>query len=131
MNAFQTKMSQQGFMEEFDDQDLLLRPQPKGRQDQQARPERFRRILAPVDLSERTVDALRCASAFADKADAVLEVLHVVHLSISDEEKGIPRSNLIRSLSEAAQRELHDRSIVPGRRNHYHTVRSRRAAFRG
>jgi nucleotide-binding universal stress UspA family protein len=39
----------------------------------------FRKILCPVDLSSFSLDALRVAVRIAERDDATLDVLHVVH----------------------------------------------------
>jgi universal stress protein A len=93
-------------MENFDDTDRPIPWQPRGRQTPHPRQAGFRRILVPLDFSVGTQDTLRYAKAFAERADAVLDLLHVVQLNIAGEEKSIPRTNLIRGLSEAAHLEM-------------------------
>ena len=90
-------------MDDFDDTDQPVPTQLRGRHTRHPSPAGFRRILVPLDFSESTQDTLRYAKALAEKADAVLDLLHVVHLNIAGEEKGISRTNLIKGLSQTAQ----------------------------
>lgn len=39
----------------------------------------FKKILCPVDLSEFSLEALRLAADMAARADATLDILHVIH----------------------------------------------------
>jgi nucleotide-binding universal stress UspA family protein len=80
--------------------------QPVGWQDPLAEKVHVERILVPVDFSASTVETLRYAKAFAEQFKAVIDVLHVVQLNIADEERGVPRTALIRRLREAARQGL-------------------------
>jgi len=66
----------------------------------------IQRILVPVDFSACSVEALRHASALAKQFEAVIDVVHVVQLNIAGEEAGVPRTALIRQLSDAARQNL-------------------------
>src|SRR5690349_24482837 len=66
---------------------------------------RFERVLVPLDLSEGSLSVLRRASTLAAPA-AMIRVLHAVQLNIAGEERGIPRTSLIRELHDAARQEL-------------------------
>jgi len=64
------------------------------------------RVLVPVDFSASTQRVLQYAERMAVRLEATLQVLHVVHLNIAGEERGIPRLALRQSLTEVARREL-------------------------
>jgi nucleotide-binding universal stress UspA family protein len=80
--------------------------QPVSWENRLAESVRIERILVPVDFSACSVEALRHASAFAKQFEAVIDVVHVVQLNIAGEEAGVPRTALIRQLSEAARQSL-------------------------
>jgi nucleotide-binding universal stress UspA family protein len=69
-------------------------------------PEPTTRLLVPVDLSASTTAQFDCAKQFAKHFNAVVDVLHVVHLNIVGEESGVPRSGLIQELMGDARQEL-------------------------
>ena len=64
------------------------------------------RIIVPVNLQSDTKEVLNCAKVFAKGLPAIIEVLHVVHLNIVGEERGIPRANLVRGLRDQARQRL-------------------------
>ncbi|MBI3867313.1 MAG: universal stress protein [Verrucomicrobia bacterium] len=66
----------------------------------------FPHVLAPVDFSAGTLETLRYAKTLADKSEAVVDVLHVIHLSVDRNEAATPRRGLIRTMSEGVQQEL-------------------------
>jgi len=66
----------------------------------------IQRILVPVDFSVCTAEALRYAGAFAKQFGAIIHLLHVVQLNIAGEERGIPRTGLIRQMGQAARSAL-------------------------
>jgi nucleotide-binding universal stress UspA family protein len=66
---------------------------------------RFERVLVPVDLTASSLSVLRRAGALA-APDGIIQVLHAVQLNIVAEERGIPRTGLIRELHDAARQEL-------------------------
>ena len=66
----------------------------------------FKRLLVPVDFSVCTLETLRYAKALAEKFDAVVDVLHVVHTSVSRDEAATLRPGLIHIMSEGARQEL-------------------------
>jgi nucleotide-binding universal stress UspA family protein len=65
---------------------------------------RIVRILVPIDFSACTAETLRFARAFATEFKAVIHLLHVVQLNIAGEDRGVPRTCLIREMSEAARK---------------------------
>jgi len=67
---------------------------------------RVTRVLAPVDFSVCTLATLRYAKALAEKFGAVVDVLHVMQLNPGRNETALPQSDLIRTMSEGAHREL-------------------------
>jgi nucleotide-binding universal stress UspA family protein len=105
MNGLDAVMTGPTVMEGLDDKERPL-AESNGHHHPMGYAQRFHRILVPIDLSEGSHETLRYALAFAEKADAMLDVLHVIHLNIAGEEQGIPRTNLIRQMSEAAQMEM-------------------------
>lgn len=107
MQSLQHPPTERNTMEAFNDSLRPLPAQLNHREETAGTAHRFRRILAAVDFSDRTYEILRCAMALAERADAVLDVLHVIELNIAGEEHGIPRTRLIREMSEAAQLEMH------------------------
>jgi len=66
----------------------------------------IQRILVPVDFSVCTAETLCYASAFAKQFGATIHLLHVVQLNIAGEERGIPRTGLIRQMGDAARSAL-------------------------
>ena len=64
------------------------------------------RVLVPVDFSVCTLETLRYAKALAEKSDVVVDVLHVIQLSVSRDEAAMQHPDLIRTMSEGAHREL-------------------------
>jgi nucleotide-binding universal stress UspA family protein len=66
----------------------------------------FKRVLVPVDFSVCTLETLRYAKALAEKFDVVVDVLHVIQLSVSRDEAAMPHLDLIRTMSEGARQEL-------------------------
>jgi nucleotide-binding universal stress UspA family protein len=67
---------------------------------------RVARVLVPVDFSVCTLETLRYAKALAEKFDAVVDVLHVIQLSLGRNEAAMLRPGLIRTMSEGARQEL-------------------------
>jgi nucleotide-binding universal stress UspA family protein len=67
---------------------------------------RVTRVLAPVDFSVCTLETLRYAKTLAEKSDAVVDVLHVIQPNLGRDEAAVPHSDLIRTMSEGAHREL-------------------------
>lgn len=64
------------------------------------------RVLVPVDLSPSSVKLLQFARNYGVRFDSMLQLLHVVRLNVVGEECGIPRSSLIRELSDEARLQL-------------------------
>jgi universal stress protein A len=84
----------------------------------------FRRILCPLDFSDRSLDALAYAINLAEEADARLTLLHVVELPrvLSEEptavDVDIPRIH--ETAAAEARRHLH--SLIPEQASTYRTV---------
>ena len=68
---------------------------------------RIERVLVPVDFSVCTLATLQYAGAVAQRFHAVVSLLHVIPANISRNEGGPASATLIRTMSEAAQKELH------------------------
>jgi nucleotide-binding universal stress UspA family protein len=87
-------------------------------------PIQFRRILCPVDFSERSLDSLAHAINMAEEADAQLTLLHVVEFSPALSEAAlIPALDLSRVREAAAadaRRKLH--ALIPESARTYCTV---------
>jgi nucleotide-binding universal stress UspA family protein len=87
-------------------------------------PVQFRRILCPIDFSDRSLDALAYAINLAEEADARLTLLHVVELPrvLSEEptavDVDIPRIH--EAAAAEARRRLH--GLIPEQASTYCTV---------
>jgi nucleotide-binding universal stress UspA family protein len=66
----------------------------------------FSRILVPVTLSKEQHCALAFALSLARKCRGTITLLHAVQLNIVGEERGIPRTQLVRLLCREAESEL-------------------------
>ena len=66
----------------------------------------FSRILVPVTLSKKQHCALAFALSLARKCSGTITLLHAVQLNIVGEERGIPRTQLVRLLCREAESEL-------------------------
>lgn len=68
---------------------------------------RIERVLVPVDFSVCTLATLQYAGAVAQRFHAVVSLLHVIPANVSRKEDDAASETLIRTVSAAAQRELH------------------------
>jgi nucleotide-binding universal stress UspA family protein len=67
------------------------------------------RILAPIDFSENSMEALRAAGKLADELGAELYVVHVVapHYSFFDRARELAREALLEEQAEAELNRIH------------------------
>lgn len=87
-------------------------------------PERFARILCPVDFSAASTEALAFATVLAEEADAKLVVMHAIEIPPEWRERGVPSHvnvDQIRAAAEAASlRQL--RAMIPEDARTYCTI---------
>ena len=65
-----------------------------------------RRILVPIKWSRHSLVGLAVALKLARVWGSRMVLLHVVHLNIAGEERGIDRTRLLQELQQAAEKEL-------------------------
>jgi nucleotide-binding universal stress UspA family protein len=67
---------------------------------------RIERVLLPVDFSVCTLETLQYAGAVAQKFHSMVNLLHVIPISISRKAEGAMDPTLTHSMSEGARKEL-------------------------
>jgi universal stress protein A len=64
---------------------------------------KLKNILVPIDFTESSLRSVRYASFLADQFACTIFLVHVVHLNIAGEERGVPLTGLLDEMKSAAE----------------------------
>lgn len=75
---------------------------------------RLEHVLVPIDFTESSLRALPYAAFFARQFACRVTLVHVVHLNIVGEERGVPLTNILNEIKSAAERKLKSAALSFG-----------------